>query len=445
MKTSQQAEPSIRDGGISTKSLIYLTFPAALSAMLNNAYRVIDQYAVQWLGVDAQAAIASCTFVLIGFFAFYSIFSAGAIALVSRAVGSENVPEQKRLIGSALAASLISGIIILTASGTLAHWTVKSLGLQGNLADQAETYLRWHALYCLPQAVMPTLDAIFIAYGRTKTVLLLQIIASVLNLLLNPVCIYALDLGIGGSAMATGISEAIAVIMGLVLLSRTKGFDSRSFRLNKYTLRIITVGLPMCWGTLIYASVYWALIRWVISPLGSAVNAALGIGFSVLEGFTWPVFWGFSMGVASIVGRCLGAGELSKAKQAIQIAFRLLTLFGLLASAVFWWGGEILSSVFTNDADVLQQAILYAQVLAFSQLFVAYEALAEGILSGAGKTKAIFYWSAPLNIVRIPCCWLFAIHYGYGAAAVWWVINVSTILKALGKWSTVISGRWQAY
>jgi putative MATE family efflux protein len=315
--------------------------------------------------------------------------------------------------------------------------------LQGNLAQQAETYLRWHALYCLPQAIMPTLDAIFIAYGRTKTVLLLQVIASLLNFLLNPVCIYTLKLGIGGAAMATGISEGVAVLLGLFLLSRTTHFDIKAFRLNNHALRIIKVGLPMCWGTLVFAGVYWALLRWVISPLGSTVNAALGIGFSVLEGFTWPVFWGFSMGIASIVGRCLGAGEIGKAKHAIQLAFRLVSLFGLLASAVFWWGGEVMSGLFTNDAKVLQQAVIYAQVLAFSQLFVAYEALAEGILSGAGKTKAIFYWSAPLNILRIPCCWLFAIHYGYGAAAVWWVINVSTILKTLGKWSTVISGRWQ--
>lgn len=443
MKSSQQVKQSFWEEGISTKNLIYLTFPAALSAMLNNAYRVIDQYAVQWLGVDAQAAIASCTFVLIAFFAGYTIFSSGAIALVARAVGSENAQEQKRLIGSALTASLVAGIIILSASGALAPWTVESLGLHGNLANQAETYLRWHALYCLPQAVMPTLDAIFIAYGRTKVVLFLQVTASILNFLLNPVCIYMLDFGIGGSAMATGISQAIAVIMGLILLSRTKGFDRKSFRLNKDVLRIVKVGLPMCWGTLVYASVYWVLLRWVISPLGPAVNAALGIGFSVLEGFTWPVFWGFSMGIASIVGRCLGAGEIAKALQAIQLAFRLVTLFGLLASAVFWWGGEVLSGMFTNDAEVLKQAVLYAQVLAFSQLFVAYEALAEGILSGAGRTKAIFYWSAPLNILRIPCCWLFAIEYGYGAAAIWWVINVSTLLKALGKWSTVISGRWQ--
>ena len=443
MKTSQQGEQSFREERISTLSLIYLTFPAALSAMLNNAYRVIDQYAVQWLGVDAQAAIASCTFVLIAFFAGYTIFASGAISLVARAVGSENVQEQKRLIGSALTAAVVAGIIILSASGMLAPWTVKSLGLQGELGQQAETYLRWHALYCLPQAVMPTLDAIFIAYGRTKTVLLLQVVASVLNFLLNPVCIYSLNFGIGGAAMATGISEGIAVMIGFFLLSRTAHFDIKAFRLNEHALRIIKVGLPMCWGTLVFAGVYWALLRWVISPLGPAVNAALGVGFSVLEGFTWPVFWGFSMGIASIVGRCLGAGEVDKALHAIQLAFKLVTFFGLLASAVFWWGAEMLSGMFTNDAKVLEQAVLYAHVLAFSQLFVAYEALAEGILSGAGKTKSIFYWSAPLNILRIPCCWLFAIHYGYGAAAVWWVINVSTILKTMGKWSTVISGRWR--
>jgi len=444
MKIRQQAKQSSREAGISTENLIYLTFPAALSAMLNNAYRVIDQHAVQWLGVDAQAAIASCTFVLIAFFAGYTIFASGAIALVARAVGGENVQEQKNLIGSALTAAAVAGIIILTASGLFAPLTVKSLGLQGELAAQAETYLRWHALFCLPQAVMPTLDAIFIAFGRTKVVLGLQITASLLNFLLNPVFIYLLGFGIAGAAMATGISQAVALSIGLFVLSRTKSFDYGSFRLNYHALRILKVGLPMCWGTFVFAGVYWALLRWVISPLGPAVNAALGIGFSVLEGFTWPVFWGFSMGIASIVGRALGAGELLMAKHAIHLAFRLVTLFGLLASAVFWWGGEVLSRIFTNDKAVLQQAVLYAQVLAFSQLFVAYEALAEGILSGAGKTKAIFYWSAPLNILRIPCCWLFAIHYGFGAVAVWWVINCSTILKALGKWTTVLSGRWQS-
>lgn len=415
-----------------------------MSAMLNNAYRVIDQYAVQWLGVDAQAAIASCTFVLIAFFAGYTIFASGAIALVSRAVGSGNVKEQQGLIGSALTSAALTGIVILSLSGWAAPWTVRSLGLQGNLAIQAETYLRWHAVFCWPQAVMPVLDAIFIAYGRTQTVLVLQLTASLLNLLLNPLCIYRLGLGIGGSAMATGISQTVAVLLGLFLLSRTLPLDLLTFRVNRNTWRIGRIGLPMCWGTLVFATVYWALLRWVISPLGPAVNAALGIGFSVLEGFTWPVFWGFSMGIASIVGRSLGANCPEIAQASVKLAFRLVTVCGLSASVIFWWGGRYFSGLFTEDEEVLAQAVLYARILAFSQLFVAYEALAEGILSGAGRTRPIFYWSAPLNILRVPLAWLFTVYYGYDAAGVWWVINVSTFLKTSGKWASVLSGRWKS-
>jgi putative MATE family efflux protein len=445
MKTSRQIrQKATVPTNTGYNALILLTLPAALSAMLNNAYRVIDQYAVQWLGVDAQAAIASCTFVLIGFFAIYSIFSSGAIALVARAIGRNDVVAQQELIGASLAASLLTGLVILSLSGLLADWTVSGLGLHDNLAAQAESYLRWHALYCLPQAVMPTIDAIFIAYGRTKTVLFLQIAATFLNFALNPLFIYWFDFGIGGAAMATGISQAIALSLGLFQLKRMGCFKKPIAHFRTNVAKLVSVGLPMCWGTLVFSGVYWALLRWVISPLGSDVNAALGIGFSVLEGFTWPVFWGFSMGIASIVGRCLGAGDVAKAQHAIWLAFKLMTVCGLLASAGFWLVGEQLASLFTNDSNILKQAVLYAQVLAFSQLFVAYEALAEGILSGAGKTKAIFYWSAPLNILRVPLAWLLAIEYGYGAAAVWWVITISTFFKTLGKWATVLSGRWQS-
>lgn len=417
--------------------------PAALSAFLNNAYRIIDQHAVQWLGVDAQAAIASSSFVFIGFFAGYSIISGGAISLVARAVGANDKKEQQKLIGNALTAATVLGIVILSLSAMLADKTAGLLGLQADLAVQAATYLRWHAQFCLPQALMPTLDAIFIAYGRTHTVLLLQMTAAVLNIALNPICIYRLGYGIGGAAMATGLSQTVAVLLGLFLLKRLSQPKISDFCLSASVFRIAKIGLPMCWGALMFAAVYWALLRWVISPLGSSVNAALGIGFSVLEGCTWPIFWGFSMGIASIVGRSLGAGRIDDAHRAIHLAFRLMTVAGLIAAGVFRLGAEFLCALFTNDAEVLREAILYAHILAFSQLFVAYESLADGILSGAGKTASILRWSAPLNMIRIPLCWTLAVYFGFGAAGIWWAINLSTLLKALGKWSTVLKGDWQ--
>jgi len=199
----------------------------------------------------------------------------------------------------------------------------------------------------------------------------------------------------------------------------------------------------LSWSTLLFAGVYTAIIKWVIAPLGTPLNAALGIGFSVLEGFTWPVFWGFSVAIASIVGRALGAGQLPFAQSAIRYAFFMLTAAGLIASAIFWFGAEPLAQIFTQDPAVLQHTLLYAHILAFSQLFVAYEALSEGVLSGAGATLTIFLWSAPFNLLRIPLCWLFAIHYGYGAAAIWWVINATTVVKAGGKAYAVWRGKWK--
>jgi putative MATE family efflux protein len=333
--------------------------------------------------------------------------------------------------------------LVLSFSAAYSPALSKLLGLSDQVAGQAAEFLRWHAVYCLPKALMPTLNAVFIAYGQTRTVLLLQIVATVLNIELNPVCIYQLGYGIGGSAMATGLSQAVALLIGLLILRMRTPFRLKDLAFNKTVLRVAKIGLPMCWGTLMFALVYAAMLHWVISPLGAPVNAALGIGFSALEGFTWPVFWGFSMGIASIVGRSLGAGQINRAKHAIKLGFKMLTVAGLLISAIFYFAAEQLCGYFTNDPQVLKEAVCYAQILAFSQLLMAYETLAEGVLSGAGKTKTIFYWSAPLNILRIPFSWLFAVHFGYGAAAVWWVINASTLLKAAGKWWSVRSGHWQ--
>ena len=77
-----------------------------------------------------------------------------------------------------------------------------------------------------------------------------------------------------------------------------------------------------------------------ISPLGPHVNAALGIGFSALEGFTWPCFYGLSLATASLVGRYLGAGRPDLARSTVRLALPLATILGLVATAAFALGGS---------------------------------------------------------------------------------------------------------
>ena len=86
---------------------------------------------------------------------------------------------------------------------------------------------------------------------------------------------------------------------------------------------------------------------------------------------------------------------------------------------------------------------MYAQILAFSQVFVAWETLSEGILEGAGDTKTILWFCMPFNLLRVPLSWFLAIYLGWGAFGIWWTINSTTYIKALLKMWVVSRGKWR--
>ncbi|MCK6505567.1 MATE family efflux transporter [Myxococcota bacterium] len=432
---------------VSTRSLLALALPAAASAILNNAFRVIDQASVRWLGTAAQAAIGSCAFVTITLFACFVLVSAGAGPLIARCTGAGDAEGRRQIFGNALLGGVLVGCIVQGALILLAPSVATWLGLGGEVARLATAYLRTLAVVVVPLALAPLVDAALVAMGHTRTMLALQAGASLLNGLLNGLLIYGFGLGIEGAALATGLAHGLAVAAGLALLWRRLGF--RGARIGSFLRpgpalrRVLRVGLPISLNTAAYALVYQALLRVAVSPLGPEVNAALGIGFSGLESVSWPLFWGISLAVASVVGRSLGAGRPDLAQEAIRRALPLTLGTGLAVALAFHLLARPLCALFTDDPVVLAHAVLYARVLAWSQPFVALEALAEGVLEGAGDTRAVLRWSLPLNMLRVPLGAGLAQGLGWGAAGIWWAINLTTVAKALGKGSAVWRGRWR--
>jgi len=428
---------------VSARAVARLAVPAALSVILNNAFRVVDQHAAGWLGTPEQAAVGSTTFVLILAFAAWGLVGMGTGPVVARVTGARDLAGRRRVVGSALAGASIAGAIVLGAMWVSAPLTARALGLDAEVAELTARYLRTLALVGLPMALAPVVDAAFIAMGRTALPMALQGLATLLNIVLNIVLLRWMGWGIEGLAVASGVSRLIATSIGLIALGRSVELAPGDLIPGEALQRIARVGTPMAANTAFYALVYWALLRTSISPLGPAVNAALGIGFSALEGFTWPLFHGLSLAVASLVGRALGAGRPELARQAIRTGLPLTTGAGIAAAAAFWFLSEPLCGAFTQDPEVLAQAVLYARVLAFSQLFVAWEAFAEGVLEGAGDTRSVLWLSSPLNLLRVPLAWAASGPLGLGAAGIWWVINLTTVAKAILKGARVAQGRWQ--
>ncbi len=425
--------------------LLALAVPSSAFVLLTHGYRVVDQFWVDRISVAAQAAVGSTLFVLVVAFASFEVLSAGAGPLLARATGGGDDDGRRRVLGAALRGGFGLAAVFFVGGALGADGIARSLGLDLGAQTEAARYLRALALTSLPLVLTPLIDVAFLALGDARTPLALHGVALGLNLVLTPLFALGLDGGVTGAALASTLSRAVATAWGLHRLSRRIGLR-RADVLNpgwrRELARIGRIGAPMALSTALYGGVYWVLVAVAVSPLGPEVNAALGIGWSALEGLAWPVFHGVALAVASVVGRRLGAGDVAGARRAAAISLLPTAALGLVATGLFVAGGELLTAPFASDPAVRREAALYAAIIGLSQLFVALESTAEGVLAGAGATRSVFWTSAPLNLLRAPLAWWVAIPLGAGAAGIWWVITGTTVVKAGLKLILLVRGRW---
>jgi len=427
---------------LTTRDLMKFAVPSILFAVLTHGYRSVDQFWIQGVSTEAQAALGASAFVIILYAAVIVILSAGASPLIARATGANDPVALRRSLGAGLSGVLGITILLMVLGVSSADLVASALGLQGETAEECAKYLRMLSWTIFPLVLVPLVDQAFIAMGNAKLPMKLHAYSLALNIGLTPFFIYDANMGIAGAALASNLTRALTTFVGFAILWRQTGMQMSDVRGGKELRRVLRIGLPVTVSVMAYTLVYWAILKTSVSPLGKEVNAALGIGFSALEGIAWPCFHGLSLAVSSFVGRYLGANEEAKAKDVVRKALPLATGLGLTAALIFAGAGPFLTGLFTEDPTVHKEAMLYAQILAFSQIFVAWEALFEGVLAGAGDTRTVFWLSTPFNLLRIPLAWFFAFPLGWGAAGIWWAINITTLMKALCKGWAVHRGRW---
>ncbi|MEO1335044.1 MAG: MATE family efflux transporter, partial [Myxococcota bacterium] len=262
----------------------------------------------------------------------FEVLAAGAGPLIARATGAADPRMRRAILGAGLWGAGVVTVLVM-ATGTLcAGWIAASVGLTGATAEAFALYLSALSLTILPLVLTPLVDQVFLAIGEARLPMALHVASLALNILLTPLFVLVLEGGVVGAALASNLARAVTTGVGLFVLVRKLGLQRMHIRPTDQLFRILRVGTPMAASTALYALVYWALLRWTVSPLGPHVNAALGIGFSALEGMAWPVFHGLSLAVASLVGRYLGAGRPDLAWGVVKLAFPATTALGLFAS-----------------------------------------------------------------------------------------------------------------
>lgn len=284
---------------------------------------------------------------------------------------------------------------------------LKLLGATESILPYAVTYTSIYIISSIFNVFNVTMNNIVTSEGCAKTTMFALMAGAILNVILDPVFIYTLDLGIGGAAIATVISQVVSTFVYLFyIFSRKSNFSFRfqdCYFAKSILAEIFKIGVP----TLIFqllTSLSIALISGIAKTkgYGDSVIAAMGDVTRIVSMGSLMVF-GFIKGFQPIAGYNYGAGKFDRLYAAIKTTIIWSTIFCVLYGfliAVF--SGEIISQFTKNDTVLIttgQKALtaygisffLFGFYTVYSSLFLALGKAKEGFILGTCRQESALY------------------------------------------------------
>lgn len=434
------------------KALMSLAVPAVMSTFFTVIFEIIDMFWIGKLGAISIAALSGASFFVWMLRGLGLAVATGAIALVARRTGEKDEQGLLQTIGHAVVATCIFAAAMMVVFLPIALQMFQWLKLDPGVAVQAEDFTIIFISGLIFVYLMMSIEFIIRGLGDTRTPMIITGLSLLLNVFLDPLFIFAFDMGLKGAAVATITAQAVGtLLMAMVLfkkipvLKRWPAFRGKNGKLGEEGFfrrfrTIVTIGVPTAMTDAGFSLIY-LFLSGIVSYFGKEPLAALGIAHR-LEAPNFFICLGYSMAVAPMVGQYLGAGNPENARKSVYLSLKITTGISIVIAIVYYIYAPELFGLFTNDPGIIRHGAQYLRIIIISDIFLPLEVVLAGAFSGAGDTKPPFFISFPITTLRIPLSYLLAVTLGWGTVAIWIVIGSTTLLKGLLQLYVFSRGNW---
>ncbi len=410
-------------------ALMALGIPIMIGMLINALYNLVDAYFVGGLGETQMGAI-SIVFplgqVVVG---LGLMFGNGAASYLSRLLGRGDKGTANKVASTALYSSVFIGAVIIILAAIFLKPILAMLGATDTIMPYALAYARIYVISSIFNVFNVTMNNIVTSEGAAKTTMCALLLGAVLNIGLDPVFIYTLDMGVAGAAIATAISQFVSTLVYLSYMLRKKSaftFRVREFALNGQMMtEILKIGVPTLTFQLL-ASLSIALVNRAAMDYGDAVIAGMGAVTRITSMGTLVVF-GFLKGFQPIAGFSYGAKKFDRLREATKTSIRWSTIFCVaVGSLMALLSTQIISQFTDGNAEMISVGskslmanglsfFLFGFYTVYSSLFLALGKGTAGFILGACRQGICF---VPAILILPMACGINGILYAQPVADV---------------------------
>ena len=427
-------EQNLLVGSVPQK-LIRFAIPLFLANLLQAFYNVVDMLVVgKIVGETGLAAISNASMLCFIINSLCIGLTMGGSVLVAQYKGAGDQKGQRDTIGMLFLLSLAASAAV-TILGLMAYEPLfQVLNVPTEVYPDACGYMEiicWGTVFVFGYN---TVCSILKGLGDSKTPLFFVGVATVLNVLLDMLLVGVCSMGTAGAAWATITAQGVSFVGSLLYLRRHQlsvPLGKIEFR-REILLAILRMGLPTAIQMVVVNTAY-LLVTGMLNPFGTSVAAASGVGLKV-NTFAGMHCWAIGQAITAMVGQCIGAGQIQRARQVVWSGLRLNLVVTAAVVVMVQLLAEPLICLFDSTSpEVIRVGVLYLRLCCGVNSFV-YAAMytLDSFAIGVGAAHVAMV-NALLDavVVRLPVGWLLAFSFSMGFPGIYLGQALSPILPAL--------------
>lgn len=429
------------------KHILRLAIPMTVAQLITMLYNIIDRMFIGRIGgaetTDALTGVGICLPVISIVMAFANLVGAGAAPLVSIERGRNNGKEAEKLLGTATTMIVILGISITILGLIFKTPILKLLGTSSATFPYANSYLTIYLAGAIFPMITLGLNSIINAQGYGRTGMMTITIGAVINIALDPILIFGMNMGVSGAAVATVISQFASALWTICFLSGKKAEHTIKLRYMlkpqiKRVKKIIALGLA---GFTMMATN--AVVQMVCNITLKTYGSDIYIGVmtiinSVRDIITLPAL-GFNQGAQPVLGYNYGAGQNKRVKNGINYMSAILIIYTAAAWLLVSIFPRPFIGIFTANAELYTYGVPALHIYFFGFVFMALQFSGQTVFTALDKPKqAVFFSLFRKIIIVVPLTLLLPLIWNPPIDGVFWAEPISNLIGGTASFVTMI-------
>ncbi len=395
------------------KTLMRMTGPMIIAIFSMMLFGAVDTFFISLMGTEPLAAISftfPVTFTIMNLSIGMGIATSVILAQV---IGRKQMETAQRVCTDALWFSTLLVVFVAALGLATIDPLFMALGATENTLPYIHEYMViWYLSVGLLVIPMTGNSAIR-ATGDTKWPSILMMSSGVVNALLDPLLIFGLgpfpEMGVTGAALATAISWAIGFVVALWLL----GVREKLITLQPPSLaeiratwgKLLRIGSPISLANML-TPITILFLTALVARHGEAAVAGYGAGGRI-EAFAMIVAFAMTSTLSPFMAQNFGAGNVSRARQALDYSLKFIFLFQLLGYALLAIAAPLLTRTFSSDPDVLLVANQYLWIMPAGACFYALVIVMATAFNAAHESnKTLLSSLMRLFVFILPCAFV---------------------------------------